>query len=80
MDTSGATGEATTEGGDRVEEEDTTRRSFSVGDWTVRSGGSEINAYWEFRAPKGEIYLRLVNREVAAFLITEPDALITYGF
>lgn len=77
----GATGEATTEGGDHVEEEGTARRKFSVGDWTIRSGGSETSAYWEFRAirPKDEVNLRLVNREVASFLITGPKALITYS-
>ena len=74
-----AKGEATTEGGDHVEEEETTRRSFIVGEWTVRTGGSETSAYWEFRAIKDEIYLRLTNRDMASFLVTEPEALITYG-
>lgn len=75
--TTGATGEAMIEAGDHME---TTRRSLSVVEWTVRSGGSETGAYWEFRAikPKDVVCLSLVDREVAPFLI-RARALITCG-
>jgi hypothetical protein len=53
-------GEAKTEVGGSTEEEETAQRSFGFDEWTIRSGGSETSAYWEFRAkkPEEEVHLR----------------------